>query len=330
MAAIKILTENELRSVVALDLDAVGCVEKAFAELATGEVIMPPILSMAIKPFNGEVDVKTAFVPGNDHFAIKISPGFFDNPKIGLPSTSGLMVLFAARTGVLEALLLDNGFLTDVRTAAAGAVAARCLSRTDSSSACILGAGSQGKLQLKALCLVRPITNATIWARDPDKASAAAALLSKELGIKVVASNDPATAVAAADIVVTTTPSAHPILQADWLRAGQHITAMGSDQDHKNELDPACFDEADLYVPDRLSQTRFLGELRTAIATGVVDADTDFAELGDVIAGSAKGRPFNDAITIADLTGTGVQDTAIASFALKKAHLANAGTDFSN
>lgn len=330
MTNIKILTEADLRGVVKLDLDAIDCVEQAFAALATGEVVMPPILSMAIAPFNGEVDVKTAFVPGIDSFAIKISPGFFDNPKIGLPSTSGLMVLFSAKTGMLEALLLDNGYLTDVRTAAAGAVAARHLSRTDASSACILGAGSQGKLQLKALCLVRPIKTATIWARDPDNAKAAAAEMTMELGIDVTAASDPAAAVSEADVIVTTTPAAKPVLQADWLRPGQHITAMGSDQDHKNELDPACFTKADLYVPDRLSQTRILGELRSAIAAGIVKTDADFAELGMIVAGKAKGRPSDEAITIADLTGTGVQDTAIATFARKRAFAANAGTNFSN
>jgi len=330
MADIKILTEADLRKAVQLDLDAIECIEQAFAALASGNVVMPPILSMAIAPFNGEVDVKTAFVPGIDSFAIKISPGFFDNPKIGLPSTSGLMVLFAATTGMLEALLLDNGYLTDVRTAAAGAVAARHLSRADSSKACILGAGAQGKLQLKALCLVRPITTATIWARDPDKASAAAAEMRRELGIEVNAAADPATAVSEADIVVTTTPAAKPVLQADWLRPGQHITAMGSDQDHKNEIDPACFTKAALYVPDRLSQTRGLGELRTAIASGFVKADAEFFELGMIVAGKAAGRLSDQAITIADLTGTGVQDTAIATFARKRALAANAGSNFSN
>ena len=330
MTNIKILTEADLRSLVMLDLDAVDCVEQAFAALATGDVVMPPILSMAIAPFNGEVDVKTAFVPGIDSFAIKISPGFFDNPKIGLPSTSGLMVLFSARTGMLEALLLDNGYLTDVRTAAAGAVAARHLARVDASTACILGAGAQGKLQLKALCLVRPIESATIWARDPEKAAGAAIQMTQELGIEVTAASNLASAVSAADVVVTTTPSATPILQAEWLRPGQHVTAMGSDQDHKNELDPACFNKADLYVPDRLTQTRLLGELRSAVAAGIVASDAEFAELGMIVAGKSEGRTSDDAITIADLTGTGIQDTAIATFASTRALAADAGTDFSN
>lgn len=330
MASIRILNETELRRAVALDIEAVDCVERGFAALAGGGVIMPPILSMVLDDRNGEVDVKTAYVPGIDSFAIKIAPGFFDNPKLGLPSTSGLMVLHSAVTGRVEALFLDNGYLTDVRTAAAGAVAARHLARADARSACIIGAGMQALLQLQALCLVRPIASATIWGRDPQKAQTAAREASERLGIAVSAMADPAEAVAQADIIVTTTPSASPVLKAEWLRPGHHVTAMGSDQEHKNELEPACIVMADLYVPDRLSQTRVLGELRSAIAAGIVDTDAPFAELGDVVSGRAPGRSDDAAITIADLTGTGVQDTAIATFALQRAVSNRAGLDFEN
>jgi ornithine cyclodeaminase len=119
MTTMTILTEADLRTIVKLDLDAVACVENAFLALATLPVAMPPILRLDIPEHRGEVDVKTAYVPGIDGFAIKISPGFFDNPKLGLPSTNGMMVLLSATTGLVEALLLDNGYLTDIRTAAA-------------------------------------------------------------------------------------------------------------------------------------------------------------------------------------------------------------------
>ncbi len=330
MGTIAVLTEADLRAAVALDLHAVDAVEQAFVALATGKVVMPPVMSMAIEEYNGEVDVKTAYVPGIESFAIKVSPGFFDNPSIGLPSTSGLMVLFSARTGMVEALLLDNGYLTDVRTAAAGAVAARVLSRPDASSACIIGAGTQAKLQLQALCLVRPIERATIWARDASKAATAAAQASAAIGIPVTAATDAQEAVSAADIVVTTTPVTEPVVKADWLRPGQHVTAIGSDQHNKNELEPACIARADHYVPDRLSQTRLLGELRPAIAAGVVADDAVFNELGAVVAGTAPGRASADVITIADLTGTGVQDTAIATFARQRAVALGVGHEFEN
>ena len=197
MADITILTEAELRSQVQLDPAAIECVEQAFHALATKAVVMPPIMRLDIVEHNGEIDVKTAYIPGVDSLAIKISPGFFDNPALGLPSINGLMVLFSTRTGMVEALLLDNGYLTDIRTAAAGAVAARCLARADSRSAAIIGAGRQAELQLEALTLVRDIESATLWARDFDKAKAAAATLAKRLGIPVSACDSVQAATAA-------------------------------------------------------------------------------------------------------------------------------------
>lgn len=327
---IKILSETELRKVISLDHDTVDCIESAFKTLAGGKVVMPPILSMAIEEFNGEVDVKTAYVPGVDSFAIKMSPGFFDNPKQGLPTTSGLMILFSAKTGMTEALLLDNGYLTDVRTAAAGAVAAKHLSRPDSHGVCVLGAGAQARLQLEALCLVRPITQATIWARDAQKAEKTATELRDQLGIDVSPTQLLSASVSAADIVITATAAASPLVMADWLQPGQHVTAMGSDQHHKNELEPTCITRADLYTPDRLSQTQRLGELHHAITAGLVAADAEFAELGAIVAGVSPGRTSADQITVCDLTGTGLQDTAIATLARQRADAISAGTAFSS
>lgn len=328
--SIRILAEAELRRLVTLDRDVLAAVEHGFRALAGGSVVMPPILSMAIEDANGEVDVKTAYVPGVPSFAIKVSPGFFDNPKIGLPSTSGLMVLFSATTGRVEALLLDNGYLTDVRTAAAGAIAAQHLARPDATRAAILGTGLQARMQLRALMLVRPLRGAVIWGRNTAKAAAVADEMAEELDIDVRAEADAAAAVAEADIIVTTTPARTPVLRAEWLHAGQHVTAMGSDQEGKNELEPRCVARADLYVPDRLSQVRRLGELRSAIAAGLVAPDAMFAELGDIVAGTAPGRSGPQAITVADLTGTGVQDTVIATFASERAAAAGAGITIDN
>ncbi|MDH3742812.1 MAG: ectoine utilization protein EutC [Hyphomicrobiales bacterium] len=328
MPTIKLLTERDLREAVQLDTDIVDCIDAAFATLAGGKVVMPPILSMGIHEYNGEVDVKTAYVPGTDSFAIKISPGFFDNPKIGLPTTSGLMILFSARTGTLEALLLDNGYLTDVRTAAAGAVAARHLARGDAATAAILGAGMQAKLQLEALSLVRPITSARIWARDADKAEAAASELTGKLGLPVTASASVTDAITGADSIVTATPANEPLILPGMLEPGQHVTAMGSDQEHKNEIAAEVIGSCDLYVPDRHSQTKKLGELHHAIEQNAVSASAMFPELGDVIAGKHPGRTSRDQITIADLTGTGLQDTAIATLAHQRCTAACAGMAF--
>lgn len=322
---ITILTETDLRALVPLDMDSVTCVEAAFAALATKPVAMPPILRLDIPEHRGEVDVKTAYVPGIDSFAIKISPGFFGNPALGLPSTNGMMVVLSARTGLVQALLLDNGYLTDVRTAAAGAVAARHLARADARVAAILGAGMQAEMQLRALALVRPLTGAKVWAREGAKAAALAARL--DIGFPVTAAATVEEATAGADVIVTTTPATAPILPASAVTAGQHITAMGSDAEHKNELDPALIARA-RYVADRLAQTERLGELHHAILAGLAQAGAALPELGQVVAGLAPGREDAAQITLADLTGTGIQDTAIAALALSRAQAAGAGQSF--
>jgi ectoine utilization protein EutC len=309
---IRIVTEAELRGLVRLDLALVDVIEAAFAALAGGGVVMPPILSMALHEANGEVDVKTAFIPGFEGFAIKVSPGFFDNPKIGLPSLNGLMILFSAKTGLVEALFLDNGYLTDLRTAAAGAVAARHLAPARVETAGIIGTGVQARLQAQAAHLVRPFARLLVHGRDMDKARGCAADLASALGVPAEAVGDPAVLVRESQLVVTTTPARTPVLRAEWLHKGLHITAMGADQPGKNEIDPAALIAADLYVCDRASQAETSGELEAALSAGLWTGDRP-VELGEVVAGTRPGRRSPDEITICDLTGTGAQDTAIAT-----------------
>ncbi|MEQ9260165.1 MAG: cyclodeaminase [Roseovarius sp.] len=322
---IRILTEGELREVVRLDLELVDVIEQAFAALAGGEVVMPPILSMDLPAANGEVDVKTAYIPGFDGFAIKVSPGFFDNPKLGLPSLNGLMILFSAQTGLVKALFLDNGYLTDLRTAAAGAVAARHLAPSDVATAGVLGTGVQARLQMQAAHLVRPFERMLVWGRDPEKAAACAADIGAALGIEAEIVSDPAQLVRESQLVVTTTPAREPVLKAEWLHPGLHITAMGSDQEGKNEIEAAALAQADLYVADRGSQTENLGELRSALEAGLWTGGPP-VELGDVITKRREGRRSERDIIIADLTGTGAQDTAIASHVAAKLAGGTAGT----
>jgi ectoine utilization protein EutC len=322
MRDILVLAEAELRRSVKLNLDAVQVVEDAFRMLASGKVVMPPVLSMDISDAHGEVDVKTAYIPGFDEFAIKVSPGFFDNPKIGLPSLNGLMILLSAKTGLVEALLLDNGYLTDVRTAAAGAVAARHLAPSHVETAGVMGAGVQARLQIEAAHLVRPFKRVLVWSRSAEKAKACAVDISETLGIPAEVATAQET-VQQSQFVVTATPAREPILKAEWLHAGLHITAMGSDQAGKNEIAAEAVGKADLYVCDRVSQAEKLGELRAAREGGHLSHVVP-PELGQIIAGR-EGRRSDGDITICDLTGTGAQDTAIATHALKAAKAAGAG-----
>lgn len=309
---VSIITEDELRELISLDLPLVDVIESAFAALATGGVVMPPILSMDLPGANAEVDVKTAFLPGFDSFAIKVSPGFFDNPALGLPSLNGLMILFSAKTGLVEALYLDNGYLTDLRTAAAGAVAARHLAPEHVETAGIIGTGMQARLQARAAHLVRPFARVLVHGRDMDKARACAADLAQTLGVQAEAVADAQALVRDSQLVVTTTPSRDALIHAEWLHPGLHITAMGADQPGKGEIAPQALLAADLYICDRVAQAETSGELEAALAAGLWDRGRP-VELGDIVTGQHPGRPSQAAVTICDLTGTGAQDTAIAA-----------------
>jgi ectoine utilization protein EutC len=317
--SVRILTEAELRDCARLDGRAVDTIAGGFAALHRGEAVMPPVLSMDLAERNAEVDIKTAWMRGLDHFAVKISSGFFNNAALGLPSLSGMMALLDASTGRASAVLLDNGWLTDLRTAAAGAVAARYLARADAATAAIIGTGLQARLQLEALTLVRPIRKALIWGRSVDNARACADDCARALGVEVQAAGDVVAAAQAADIVVTTTPARSPVLPADALHPGLHVTAMGADAPEKNELDPEILRRADIVVCDRQAQCERIGELRSALAAGVFTADARLPEIGAIAAGEHPGREHDPQITVADLTGTGVQDTAIAALALELA-----------
>jgi ornithine cyclodeaminase len=325
--ALTILTEDELRRCIELDAEVIDAIADAFTALAAGRVVMPPVLHMDLAEVQGEVDVKTAFMPGLPGFAIKVSPGFFDNLKLGLPSVSGMMMVLSARTGRLEALHLDNGYLTDLRTAAAGAVAARHLARADARVAGVLGAGVQARLQIQALAMVRPIERVLVWARDGAKADTCADDLTRRLGLDVIPVQSAEKLVLESDVVVSATPSRTPLVVADWLQPGLHITAIGADAPGKNELHPAVLERADLVVCDSRAQCARLGELHHALEQGIEPA---VVELGEITSGARPGRTGPDQITVCDLTGTGVQDTAIALLAYDKAKAAGLGTTIDN
>ena len=307
-----ILNSSEIKKCIHLNEQLIPVIEDAFKSLALGKTTMPPILRLDIEKYHGESDVKAAYIEGLDSYAIKVASGFFNNPKLGLPSSNGLMILLDSQTGVLKSVLLDKGYLTDVRTAIAGAIAAKHLSNREASNAGIIGAGIQAKMQLEALLLVRKIKSVNLWSRDSEKTKIFAENLKKTINININLCETPHEVVNLSEIVITTTPSKSPIIKSEWLKKGLHITAMGSDAEQKNELDPQIIKDCDLYIPDNQSQTSILGELHHAIKNGIISSEIEFNDLGKIILDPSLGRKNINDITIADLTGTGVQDTAIA------------------
>ncbi|MFC1639371.1 cyclodeaminase [Gemmatimonadota bacterium] len=316
--AITILTETDLRSCVTMDLEALNAVEEGFVRFAQGDATVPPAMGIDIPEHRGEVHIKSAYVHGLDSFAVKIASGFYGNPGKGLPMSSGMMILLNATTGFPEAFLLDNAYLTELRTGLAGALAAKYLAREKLNTVGVVGAGAQGRYQIQALRLVRDFerllvfdTNSEILAKYVDDMSA-------ELGITVEPVTGVAELVRDSDLVITATPSRTPYLKAEWMHPGLHITAMGSDGPDKLELEPEAVARADRIVCDRISQCFTLGELHHAFDAGLITED-DASELGELAAGIAKGRQSDEEITMCDLTGVGVQDTAIALLAYQRA-----------
>ncbi len=316
---ITILTESELRKCVQVDHKAIEAVEEGFTALAEGRATIPPIVRVDVHEHNGEVDIKTAYIQGLDYFAIKIASGYFDNHLLGLPTGSGMMVLMNAKIGVPEVVLLDNGFLTNVRTGAAGAVATKYLAQEDLDSVGVIGSGVQARYQIHAVKLMRDFQKLMVYGIDSAGVDTYADEMRGELEIEVVVSETPETLVRECDLVVTTTPSKDPIVMADWLHPGLHITSMGSDSEDKQEIEARVISRVDKLVCDKKSQCFRLGELHHALEAGLIKEDDEIYELGELTSGKVSGRTSPDEITLCDLTGVGIQDTAIALLAYTKA-----------
>jgi len=315
---VRILDADTIRRNVALDMEALHCVEEGFTALARGLAQVPPIMFLKVPELGGEVDVKSALIQGHTAFAIKIASGFSANARSGLPTASGMMVLMSAETGFPLAVLLDDGYLTDLRTALAGAVAAKHLAPPRVETLGIVGTGTQARLQARALKLVRDYDRVMVFGRSQVAAERYAAEMPAVLEVPVVAAASAQELVESSDVVVTTTAAREALISADWLHPGLHITAMGSDGSGKQELDPEILARADRLVCDLRSQCVRVGELQHAIAAGLVSDDDDVIELGDLTDGRREGRRGPDEITVCDLTGVGVQDTAIALFTYQR------------
>lgn len=310
----KILTEVALREAVGIDDQSLQAVESAFGWLMEDRVNMPPIMHIAAAG-KGDVDVKSAFVDGLPYFAIKIASGFHGNRELGLPVGSAMMVLLNAQTGFCDAVLFDNSYLTDLRTGMAGAIAARYLAPDKVRTVGVLGTGTQARYQVQCLRLVRDFDEVVVWGRAAERAQQCAADLRACGENKVAVAASVEELARASDVLITVTASDTALIQADWLRPGQHITAVGADFPGKQELDAQVLRRADLVACDVIAQCVANGELQHVAEDGRLPPAMRVIELGELTTGRKQGRTSAAQITVCDLTGTGVQDTAIANLA---------------
>ena len=316
-ADVATLSEEDVRSLVGPE-EALAAMRTAFASLHQGAVTQPANMDFEFPDAQGEAHLKGAHIHGAPHWAVKAARGFWSNVPRGLPLTSGLFLVFSADTGFLSAILLDNGYLTELRTGAAGALAADLLAPAEVEQAAIIGAGGQARYQLEALLGVRRPERVVVASRSGADAYAEERRALHDNDGRVT---DVETAVRTSRLVVTTPPSREPIVRAAWVQPGTHITAMGSDFAEKQELETAVLARADVVAADHPPVTARNGELHHALDDGSVSLD-DVVPLGALVLGEAPGRTSDDQITVCDLVGIGVQDAAIAGEVVARAGLA--------
>jgi len=291
-------------------IDVFDTIRQGFIAYSKGEAVIPPVGELLFDQPPGEVHIKYGYIKTAPYYVIKIASGFYDNPKQGLPSSQGLNLLFDKANGQLRAILLDQGFLTDVRTAVAGAISSKALAPSQVNSLGILGAGTQAFLQWEYHRQLIDFQEVVIWNRSPEKATALAEKIQKKGG-RARVTNSVEELARHTQLIVTTTPATSPLIQKDWIQAGTHITAVGADMPHKIELEPELVAEADLVVVDSISQTKRQGEWSQALRENLVQ-DGQAVELGSVLENPKLGRQNDQQITIADLTGVAVQDLMIS------------------
>jgi ornithine cyclodeaminase len=311
----EVLSLDEIKRVIDIP-KLIQAIEDGFVLYSEGKVVVPPVGFMHFDQPPGDVHIKYGYVKDDDVYALKMASSFYDNAERGVPVADGVILVFSQKTGHLKLVLHDQCWLTDMRTAAAGAVAARHLAPKRVEHIGIVGTGVQARMQLELLKGEVDCKSCFVWGRDADKVEktiedlkANSAVIDWGLEIKAAADIDEL--VSNCQLIVTTTSAREPIIRAELVRPGTHITAMGSDDHGKQELEAGLLAKADIVAADSLSQCVDHGECFHAVQNGMIKEDS-IVELGQVIKNPQIGRSSEDQITVADLTGVAIQDIQIA------------------
>lgn len=303
-----IIHKKEIEQLIQ-SIDIIAAMEEGFIAYSNGNTVVPPVGELIFEKLKGETHIKYGYIKNDDYYVIKVASGFYDNPKLGISSSQGLMLLFSQKTGQPVAILLDEGFLTDIRTAAAGALAAKYFAPKQISAIGIIGTGIQAKLQLQYLQKYTPCKTVWVWGRTPENAAKFKSDLGTDFDIHIA--KTPKEVAAHSNLIVTTTPSNKSLLSAENISPGTHITAVGSDTSDKQELSSSLLAKADIVIADSIPQSKSRGEIYRAIKDGKLAANK-VLELGKAIQDSSLQRINTQQISIVDLTGVAVQDMMIA------------------
>jgi ornithine cyclodeaminase len=296
-------------------IDLVSLMGEAFSAFSNNASVVPLPGEMVFGSPPGEVHIKYGYYLDSDVYVVKVASSFWENPRRGLNSSDGVMLVFSKETGALRSVLNDRGRLTDQRTSAAGAVAAKHLAVSDPGAVGVLGTGLQAELQVHALQAVRPCRRLIVWGRNRDHAVRYAQKMSSQ-GYDVEVAPTPKEVATQSRLIVTATSSRRPLLGWADIRPGTHITAIGADSADKQELETDIVRNADLVVTDSRIQAATRGDILHAFK-GDSGAMANVAEIGEIISGKKPGRTTDQQVTVAALSGLAVQDISIATAVLK-------------
>ncbi|MEB3043556.1 ornithine cyclodeaminase family protein [Rhizobium mulingense] len=308
--------------------DVIAAVEEAYKAYNSDQVVQPDYIGIHLPSPRGEVDFKLGYNKANEVISMKASSGgFIDNPAAhGVPSGMGTILLFDARSCALTCVM-DGSLITGLRTGAAGAVSVKALARKDARKVASIGTGNQARMQIRAINEIMTIEEIHAWDSHPETLARYKADIESEFGISVVTANSKRVAVEQADILVTTTRGKGSVVEADWVKAGTHIVAIGTDQRGKQELDPEIFRNAKVVV-DSMAQCVEKGETWHPLDRNIIARDDIHGEIGEILLGRKPGRENDDEVTIFDSTGMAIQDNVTANRIYRNAIDGGAGTFF--
>ncbi len=310
----RIVSLDEIKAVLP-KVDLMQEIETGFSAYSNGEVVVPPVGELNFENPPGDVHIKYGYIRDDDVYVIKIASGFYQNKLLGLSNGQGMMLVFDQKSGKPIGLLQDEGYLTDVRTAVAGAICAKYLAPKNIEAIGIVGTGVQARMQLEYLKNVTDCQNVIVWGRSKSALNQYKTSMGDSgFTIKTTMALDQVTN--NCNLIVTCTASEKPIIRENHVKGKVHITAMGSDTPNKQELGSNVLSKADLVIADSRSQCEVRGEIHHAIRNNAMSIDP-IAELGEIINGDRQGRTASSGITVADLTGVAVQDIQISKAVLK-------------
>ena len=313
---------------IIIERDIISTVEEGYIAYNRGKINQPDIVSIDIPEKNGELDIKSCYNELNNYITVKMASGFYDNGiKFNLPTMLGVITLIDGDTGA-PLCIMDGSLITGVRTAAAGAISAKLLSRKNSKTVAVFGPGTQARLQIYALKKIRDIEVVQVYSEKVEELEKYKIDIEKNTNLKVVLCSTPKEALNKADIVITTTPSKNYYIDSSYIEKGMHIIAVGADMPGKNELEPKIFKNAKI-INDSIPQCTSRGETRNAIISGMIKESDIHAEIGQLLEGQKALRESEEEITIFDTTGMGVQDNVVAAKIYEVAKLRNIGKEFS-